>query len=208
MRKNSNTPQKFWSRVDIKRPDECWLWTGPKTKIGYGLARLSEEKNRLTTAHRTAWKITYGAIEGKLEVAHKCANKLCVNPSHLYLSSRKENLREQAWRNSGYVYPASEKETEAISRALIDRAKWDIKHNEYQDEIMLAIYSVITSTQTIKIKNTDFIIMPCGHSSQYVSSSTEGTSFCVMCGFLEANGRIRNIEKALNVSGLYTTTRL
>jgi hypothetical protein len=46
-------------------------------------------------AHRVSWEIANGkkVPEGK-NVLHKCGNPACVNPSHLYIGTQKENVRD------------------------------------------------------------------------------------------------------------------
>lgn len=87
--------ERFWSKVDVKGLDECWDWLACIVK-GYGIFWTG---SRYTAAHRVAWELTNGDIlEGKL-VLHKCDNKKCVKPSHLYLGTQSDNMCDRAIRN-------------------------------------------------------------------------------------------------------------
>lgn len=54
------------------------------------------QKKERTYAHRLAFTKAYGAFPKalKYDVMHSCDNPACINPEHLYLGSRKSNLRD------------------------------------------------------------------------------------------------------------------
>ena len=80
----------FWKHVDVRSPDECWLWrSGTTGKSGYG---LSNRGKRRLTAHREAYERTYGSIPSGLFCLHRCDIKLCCNPSHLFLGTHQDNM--------------------------------------------------------------------------------------------------------------------
>ncbi len=84
---------QFWSKVDIHKPDECWLWTGSITRAGYG--RIWFQHTR-TTTHRVAWELTHGPIPEGMHICHSCDTPPCVNPDHLWLGTNLDNMHDKS----------------------------------------------------------------------------------------------------------------
>ena len=82
----------FWAKVEIRGPDECWPWGARRDDEGYGQVRTSKPR-QTKRAHIVAHEISKGPANGML-VCHSCDNPPCCNPSHLWLGSAGDNVRD------------------------------------------------------------------------------------------------------------------
>lgn len=85
--------ERFWSKVQINQPDECWPWLGVVAKNGYGRFAVKECH---FPAHRAAWVFANNRdIPDGLHVRHSCDNPICCNPSHLSIGTHQDNMRDR-----------------------------------------------------------------------------------------------------------------
>lgn len=91
----TKTPgDRFWSRVDKSGgADACWPWMKLLNHSGYGVAYdMTCRKQRI--ASRVAWELTIGPLLENECVLHVCDNPRCCNPSHLFVGTRGDNVRD------------------------------------------------------------------------------------------------------------------
>lgn len=117
---NSTKPslsERFWSKVRKLKPHECWEWQASRVSAGYGKISLPHSR-QLEGAHRVAWKLTNGPIPDGLFVLHRCDNPPCCNPSHLFLGTHADNMKDMTakGRHKGRPSPGRLLTTDQVRR--------------------------------------------------------------------------------------------
>lgn len=90
----AKSPERFWDKVD--KTGDCWLWTGGKSTLGYGVFTL--HKREQYYAHRWSYEQVIGEIPVRMTIDHKCHNPSCVNPEHLRLATQHQQLMNTSLR--------------------------------------------------------------------------------------------------------------
>lgn len=69
--------------------NQCWIWMAATDAGGYG---RFWGNGRLMRAHRFAWEQKHGPIPPGLQIDHLCRVRNCVNPGHMEVVTRRDNI--------------------------------------------------------------------------------------------------------------------
>lgn len=92
---------RFWTYV-AKTEDGCWTWRGSLATGGYGSFGVRYKTYR---SNRFAWFIHSGEWPGDKCVLHRCDNRACVRPDHLFLGTRNDNMQDMI-RKGRAIHPS------------------------------------------------------------------------------------------------------
>lgn len=93
----------FWAKVDKSpHPKGCWVWTASVNIKGYGQTAY---RQRMCGAHRMSYVIHNGLIPEGMLICHHCDNRVCVNPTHLFIGTAQDNSTDMKEKGRSALGP-------------------------------------------------------------------------------------------------------
>lgn len=92
LQKTRPLAERFWEKVAVAGPDECWLWQAGTFGNGYGKIWVPE-RGMTVGAHVVCWFLEHGIWPPDgINICHTCDTPPCVNLRHLWDGSQQANL--------------------------------------------------------------------------------------------------------------------
>lgn len=122
---------------------DCWRYTGFISRSGYGT--FSDERSKPYQAHRFHFEMIHGVQPPEIHICHRCDNRACVNPEHLFAGTHAENMAD---RNAKGRQSRSRKQAK-----LTDEQARTIKFNDHRPHDAIAASYGISRTTVSYIKS-------------------------------------------------------
>ena len=84
-RRRTDPVKRFWSYVN-KRDDGCWDWLGAPRSGRDSTGSFWDGVQPVRITHFT-WELVNPKLPKGARLSHRCGNKMCVNPDHLYITN-------------------------------------------------------------------------------------------------------------------------
>lgn len=151
--------ENFWEHVNKTSDNsECWNWMGAKfSENGYGY--ICANRKHLH-AHRIAWQLTFGQLDEKTFISHKCCNKTCCNPSHMFLGLEVDNEKGPTVKLSNDVVKQIRKE---YSRGYLSQREVAEMFGTTQSNVSLIVNMKHRMAPKTNYKNLSYINSECAN---------------------------------------------
>lgn len=93
--------ERFESKYEPVPEAGCWLWTA-SLQGSYGQIG-ADGGGGILLAHRVSYELYVGPIPHGMQVCHRCDIPICVNPSHLFIGTQRDNVLDMFKKGRGIM---------------------------------------------------------------------------------------------------------
>lgn len=154
--------ERLMQHTQVNEKSGCLEWIGSK-RNGYGRTIVGSRKDgtrRSVYAHRLSYELAYGEIPDGMEVCHKCDNRCCVNPAHLFLGTRQDNIDDRERKGRNIVFTGEEQPRSKLTKKAVKDARWERAYKGTSYQMLADRYGVSKKTMQNAIKGVTWKCVP------------------------------------------------
>ena len=136
--------RKTFDKYVIRNGEYCWKWKGCITPGGYSAINVYRKKEQ---AHRVSWMIYKGEIPDGMFVCHRCSNRECTNPEHLFIGTHQDNMKDMLNKGRKFIKSGSKYNFAKLNEKKIIKIMKMI-HSRYSDRQISEQFNVTRPTIT------------------------------------------------------------
>ena len=113
--------------IIINPTSGCWEWQGSKHN-GYGhtiIGSRTDGTRKAISTHRLSYMVFKGEIPDGYEVCHKCDNPCCINPEHLFVGTRQDNIDDRERKHRNVVKIGEEQPLSKLTKKIVKDIRWE-----------------------------------------------------------------------------------
>lgn len=154
--------ERLKSMATVNPKSGCWEWQGYK-RNGYGRTIIGSRKDgtrKSVAAHRIAYEVWNGEIPEGYEVCHKCDNPSCINPDHLFVGTRQDNIDDRERKGRNVVKIGEEQARSKLTKKTVKDARWERACKGTPFQQLADRYGVSKKTMQNAIKGVTWRCVP------------------------------------------------
>ena len=132
--------QRFHNKYEPVTESGCWIWTACRAGTGYGTFRVNKHSY---SAHRVSYMIHVGNVKQDMHVLHTCDVRECVNPSHLFLGTNLDNIKDAVKKGRKKHKPGFKRPTGLIYKPMSEAGRK--AHRRYDDDKRKQVIKLVSS---------------------------------------------------------------
>lgn len=139
---------RLLENVVINNATGCWEWIGCK-RGGYGRTIIGSRRDgtrKTITTHRLSYLIFHGEIPYGMEVCHRCDNPACINPDHLFVGTRQDNIDDRERKGRNIVKTGEQHPRSKLSKKSVKNARWERAYHKTSFQKLADKYGVSKKT--------------------------------------------------------------
>jgi hypothetical protein len=160
--------KRLYGNIRVNDKTGCWEWLGSLNGGGYGRILIGSRKDgtrRNISTHRLSYELSCGKIPKGMEVCHKCDNRICINPDHLFIGTHQDNIDDRERKGRNVVYHGENKSNSKLTEQMVIEARLERENKKTSYQKLADKYGVCKKTIMCAIKGTswkcvDFIPPP------------------------------------------------